>query len=151
MAPRLTVAEPVPFVRAKLKQICPKLSDSLGDENRHTGFRPCRTTHSCTMSRRRNAHQRAESSGEAIMNYRQSRAQIISKREALAKEASPFLTTAFAALYLQVSERTLQYWRWHGSGPRVRRHGRSVLYHIDDLEIWSQASARKTPVRKPAQ
>ena len=30
MAPHLTVAEPVPFVRAKLKQICPKLSDSLG-------------------------------------------------------------------------------------------------------------------------
>ncbi len=64
------------------------------------------------------------------------------ERAARARAASPFLSTAEAALYLKVSERTLKEWRWHGRGPCFRRHAGHVLYHIDDLDSWSQASAR---------
>ena len=44
--------------------------------------------------------------------------------------------------YLKISERTLKEWRWHGRGPCFRRHAGHVLYHIDDLDSWSQASAK---------
>jgi hypothetical protein len=64
------------------------------------------------------------------------------ERAARARAASPFLSTAEAALYLKISERTLKEWRWHCKGPCFRRHAGHVLYHIDDLDIWSQASAK---------
>lgn len=54
-----------------------------------------------------------------------------------AKKGSPFLNTAQAAFYVGLSSRTLEKMRLKGYGPRFRRHGRYVRYHIDDLDLWS--------------
>ncbi len=53
---------------------------------------------------------------------------------------SPFLITTEAAEYLQLKKRTLENMRWRGQGPKYRKHGGRVCYHVDDLEDWSQAS-----------
>jgi predicted site-specific integrase-resolvase len=58
------------------------------------------------------------------------------------------LNTAEAALYLKVSERSLKEWRWHGKGPPIRRHAGHVLYHIDELEQWSQDSGEARRARE---
>lgn len=50
---------------------------------------------------------------------------------------SPFLNTAQAAFYIGLSRRTLEEMRGDGRGPRYRRHGRQIRYHIDDLNDWS--------------
>jgi hypothetical protein len=51
---------------------------------------------------------------------------------------SPFLTTKEAAGYLRVSERTLQNWRYVSTGPGYRKHVGVVVYHIDDLNAFSE-------------
>lgn len=61
-------------------------------------------------------------------------------RAARAKKGSPFLTTEQAAFYLGLSGRKMQALRAAGSGPRFRRHSRHILYHIDDLDAWSETS-----------
>ena len=58
-------------------------------------------------------------------------------RAANAKKGSPFLNTDQAAHYVGLSRRTLEKMRWGGGGPRFRKHGRYVRYHIDDLDKWS--------------
>jgi len=55
------------------------------------------------------------------------------------RSASPFFNTARAGHYLGLSMRTLERMRRHGKGPVWRRHGRYVVYHIDDLMAWSDA------------
>lgn len=60
------------------------------------------------------------------------------ERASFAKQRSPFLSAEEAALYLGVSPRRLQRMRHTGVGPSFRRHSRSVLYHIDDLDSWSR-------------
>jgi len=54
-----------------------------------------------------------------------------------AKKGSPFLNTDQAAHYIGLSRRTLEKMRTAGDGPRFRKHGRYVRYHIDDLNAWS--------------
>ena len=54
-----------------------------------------------------------------------------------AKKGSPFLNTDQAAFYIGLSRRTLEKMRTAGEGPRFRKHGRYVRYHIDDLNAWS--------------
>tara|TARA_R110001599_G_scaffold62596_2_gene174219 strand:- start:1519 stop:1722 length:204 start_codon:yes stop_codon:yes gene_type:complete len=51
---------------------------------------------------------------------------------------TPFLTTREAADYLRVSERTIQNWRYAGTGPDYRKHVGVVVYHIDDLNAFSE-------------
>lgn len=63
-------------------------------------------------------------------------------RAAKAKKGSPFLNTAQAAFYVGLSHRTLEKMRTHGGGPRFRKHGRYVRYHIVDLDDWSQGGAK---------
>ena len=63
-------------------------------------------------------------------------------RAAQAKKGSPFLSTAQAAFYIGLSRRTLEKMRVHGGGPKYRKHGRYVRYHIDDLNAWSQARSK---------
>ena len=58
-------------------------------------------------------------------------------RAANAKKGSPFLNTDQAAHYVSLSRRTLEKMRTAGGGPRFRKHGRYVRYHIDDLDEWS--------------
>lgn len=58
-----------------------------------------------------------------------------------ARHNHPFLNTRQTGHYLGLSVRYLERMRSRGDGPRFRRHGRFVLYHIDDLDVWSRASA----------
>lgn len=59
-------------------------------------------------------------------------------RAARARSGTPFLSPEQAAFYLGMSTRTLQEYRSTGTGPRFRRHGRHIRYHIDDLDAWSR-------------
>ena len=59
-------------------------------------------------------------------------------RAAEARKGSPFLSTREAAFYLGLSFRTLEKMRLTGNGPRFRKHGRFVRYHIADLDAWSE-------------
>lgn len=59
------------------------------------------------------------------------------ERAARAKIGSPYLSTGQVAFFLGLSDRKLQQMRASGEGPRFRRHGRHIRYHIDDLETWS--------------
>lgn len=63
------------------------------------------------------------------------------ERAVRAKKGSPFLSTEQAAFYLGLSARKLQQMRRLRIGPIVRRHGRLVRYHIDDLESWSLSTS----------
>ena len=63
---------------------------------------------------------------------------------AKAKTGSPFLSTVHAAQYVGLSHRTLEKMRLLGTGPRYRKHGRYVRYHITDLEAWSEAEAHQS-------
>jgi hypothetical protein len=65
-------------------------------------------------------------------------------RAAQARRGSPFLNAAQAALYVGLSHRTLERMRTEGGGPRFRKHGRYVRYHIADLDLWSESVARRT-------
>lgn len=58
-----------------------------------------------------------------------------------AAKGSPFLDAQQAAFYLGVSVRTLQIHRTNRTGPRFRRHGRRIRYHIDDLDNWSKGES----------
>ncbi|TIN00616.1 MAG: helix-turn-helix domain-containing protein [Mesorhizobium sp.] len=59
-------------------------------------------------------------------------------RAARAKKGSPFLNTAQAAFYIGLSQRTLEKMRTQRLGPQLRKHGRYVRYHIDELDEWSK-------------
>lgn len=63
-------------------------------------------------------------------------------RASRASKGSPFLDARQAAFYLGVSVRTLQVHRTNGSGPRFRRHGRKIRYHVDDLDSWSKGEGQ---------
>jgi excisionase family DNA binding protein len=65
-------------------------------------------------------------------------------RAARAKKGSPFLSTAQAAHYVGLSRRTLEKMRVGGGGPKYRKHGRYVRYHIDDLDAWSGSRAKSS-------
>ena len=73
------------------------------------------------------------------------------QRAANARKGSPFLNTDQAAFYVGLSRRTLEKMRTTGDGPRFRKHGRYVRYHIDDLDAWSrgrgQASTSDAGIR----
>ena len=59
-----------------------------------------------------------------------------------ARTKSPFLDTEAAAEYVGLSPRTLEKMRTTGRGPRYRKHGRYVRYHIDELNAWSSGAAK---------
>lgn len=61
-----------------------------------------------------------------------------------ARQGSPFLNTAQAAFYIGLSRRTLEKMRLTGDGPRFRKHGRYVRYHINDLDAWSEGERRSS-------
>lgn len=50
---------------------------------------------------------------------------------------SPYKTVDEAAEYLRLNPRTLNNMRCAGKGPSFHKHGRRVLYHIDELARWS--------------
>jgi hypothetical protein len=65
------------------------------------------------------------------------------QRAARARSGSPFLSNAQAAFYIGLHWRTLENMRGRGEGPRFRKHGRYVRYHIDDLDDWSRSNGQK--------
>ena len=62
-----------------------------------------------------------------------------------ARKGSPFLTTDQAARYLGLASRTLEKMRCEGRGPRFRRHGRYIRYHIAELDAWSRGGDADVP------
>jgi excisionase family DNA binding protein len=50
---------------------------------------------------------------------------------------SPFLFADEAANYLRITLRTLMSLKTSGTGPAYRKHGGRVVYHKDDLDLWS--------------
>lgn len=52
-----------------------------------------------------------------------------------------FMTTKEAARFLRVSHRTLEDWRLSGQGPRFRKWGRLVRYHVADLRRFAKGSS----------
>tara|TARA_R110000772_G_scaffold87094_6_gene181829 strand:- start:1344 stop:1634 length:291 start_codon:yes stop_codon:yes gene_type:complete len=58
------------------------------------------------------------------------------------RPASPFLDIEEAAERLKLSPHTLNKWRHEGRGPAFRDHGRRIVYHVDDLDSWSQDHKR---------
>jgi hypothetical protein len=57
---------------------------------------------------------------------------------------NPFLTVAEAACYLRLKKRTLDNMRWMGTGPKFRKHGGRIYYHVDELKEWSLNSRRNS-------
>ncbi len=66
----------------------------------------------------------------------------INNRAGRAKKGCPFLTTKEAAFYLGLKPQTLIKMRMERRGPKYRKHGRHVFYHIDELDEWSKGEAR---------
>lgn len=66
----------------------------------------------------------------------------INARAASARKGTPFLNTAQAAYYLNLSAATLEDMRGRHQGPSFRRHGRFIRYHIADLDDWSRSNGR---------
>lgn len=60
------------------------------------------------------------------------------------------LTTAEAAEYLRISERTLIRWRVQRLGPSWTYAGRQVRYRRADLEAYLEHRSRE-PVREPVE
>ncbi len=60
---------------------------------------------------------------------------------------SPYKTVIEAAEYLRLNPRTLNNMRCAGKGPSFHKHGRRVLYHIDELVKWS--SLTKQIMKEP--
>jgi hypothetical protein len=52
-------------------------------------------------------------------------------------DTSSPLDTVKAAEFLFLSPRTLEKWRVIGGGPRFRKHGRRVVYRLEELRAWS--------------
>ncbi len=54
-------------------------------------------------------------------------------------DENPFRSVVEAAAYLRLTRAALDRYRWSGGGPKYRKHGGRVFYHIDDLNAWSES------------
>ena len=52
------------------------------------------------------------------------------------------IDTRSAADRLGLRPSTLTQWRWLGKGPRYRKLGAAVRYHVDDIDAWADEQAR---------
>jgi excisionase family DNA binding protein len=108
-------------------------SQYASGENSGVGFSPVPSTLSLHQPWHRHGHLRCDLHTQTRGDFMEDEAQ----RAAMAKKGSPFLSTAQAAFYIGLSRRTLEKMRTHGGGPKYRKHGRYVRYHIKDLDDWS--------------
>ena len=60
--------------------------------------------------------------------------------------AKNYLTEKEASLFLSVSLRTIQNWRFRNRGPKYKKLGRLVRYSIADLSAYAEQNSI-TPVR----
>lgn len=56
---------------------------------------------------------------------------------------SPYMSSAEAAKYLGLTRSTIDHYRCSGQGPKYRKHGGRVFYHIEELDTWSTARRYK--------
>lgn len=68
----------------------------------------------------------------------------LKKKDQNKEKASPYRTTEEAAIILRVNKRTMDNWRWAKVGPKYRKHGGTVVYHIDDLKAYSNRTIPAT-------
>jgi Helix-turn-helix domain len=61
---------------------------------------------------------------------------------------SPFLRLSEAATFLRLDPRTLDNMRQRGTGPLYSKHGGRVVYHRDDLIVWSNEGRRRATTEK---
>lgn len=54
---------------------------------------------------------------------------------------SPYREEPLAAAYLRIQPKTLANKRLDGTGPRYRKHGGRIVYHVRDLDAWSNEHA----------
>lgn len=88
---------------------------------------------------RRHAPTQKDSSAEQSPSVAFDEASVVGKAKVKIKAVtSPFLTTEEAADYLRIGVRALENFRLNGGGPKYRKHGAIVVYHIDDLIAWSK-------------
>ena len=59
------------------------------------------------------------------------------------------MTTEEAAQFLRLGKRTLDNMRWRGEGPKYRKHGGRIRYHIDRLKEWSERRENDPPKKRP--
>lgn len=57
-------------------------------------------------------------------------------RAMTARRGSPYLVTKEVAAYLRIKVQTLAKMRSQNRGPKFRKDGRFVRYHIADVEAW---------------
>jgi hypothetical protein len=62
----------------------------------------------------------------------------------IGEKLSPYFLEIEAALYLRMDLRTLRNHRIDNSGPCFRRHGGTLIYHENDLDLWSR-DCRENP------
>jgi hypothetical protein len=62
-------------------------------------------------------------------------------RDRLSETGTRYVRTQEAARLLDLSARTLEKYRCHGTGPTFRKLGGRVVYLIDDLEAWAERAA----------
>jgi len=77
--------------------------------------------------------------------------EIPQSRENSSELNSPYKTVDEAAHYLRLNPRTLNNMRSAGKGPCFHKHGRRVLYHIDELIRWSSSTKKvmEAPIEEP--
>ena len=62
---------------------------------------------------------------------------------------APHLSQRELARRLRVSPRTLEGWRWRGTGPRFIKAGGRVIYRLEDIEAFEATQLRqRTPRRR---
>jgi len=62
-------------------------------------------------------------------------------RDRHSETGARYVRTQEAARMLDLSARTLEKYRCHGTGPTFRKLGGRVVYLIDDLEAWAEHAA----------
>jgi hypothetical protein len=53
---------------------------------------------------------------------------------------SPYLLPREAAKYVRSTPGTLEVYRSRGGGPKFRKRGTRILYHLSDLDDWIKAA-----------
>ena len=64
------------------------------------------------------------------------------------KKRSPFLLPAEAARYLRLCTKSLERHRIAKTGPTYRKHGGKIVYHEDDLDIWTELQIEITQLKR---
>jgi excisionase family DNA binding protein len=63
-------------------------------------------------------------------------------KQTSAKPAEPLADQAEVAAFLKIPERTVEQWRWAGTGPAWRKIGRHVRYDWAEVRAWVAAQTK---------